>query len=102
MRKVARALITLVLLAAAGCVSITSEPNGADVYRRGQLLGKTPHDTEVELAAFWRNSGEIRVELPGYVIDSVRFEPERMHFILRRVDSPPPSSPTPITGTPAK
>lgn len=83
---VARLLLAIVVLALAGCVSITSEPPGASVYRRGELIGKTPYETGLAPGPFWQSTGEIRVELPGYVIDSVKLTGGDMHFILRRGD----------------
>lgn len=77
-------LLVVVALALGGCVSITSDPSGATVYRRGEAIGTTPHHTGLAPGPFWQSTGEIRVELPGYAVDSVKLSGDEMHFKLRQ------------------
>jgi len=76
-------MIVLVTLALSGCVQITSNPPGGDLIIREQKVGKTPHNTGLAAGAFYPGSGDVRVEMPGYVIDSVKISEGSLHFILK-------------------
>ena len=69
-----KAIVVIFSFALAGCVQITSDPPGADLFLRGERVGKTPFDTGLEPEVFYDGSGKVRVEMPGYVIDSVRID----------------------------
>ena len=89
--------IVLVALGLSGCVQITSNPPGADLIIGPQKVGKTPHNTGLAPGVFYPKSGEVRVEMPGYVVDSVKVSEGSLHFMLR-----PTSSDAKETASPAE
>lgn len=80
---VIKTALTILVFALAGCVQISSHPPGADVVYGGKRVGKTPYQTGAPPGPFYGSTGEVSVELPGYVIDSVRFGRFDMNFLLR-------------------
>lgn len=80
-----RAILLGVFLVLSACVQVTSSPSGAGVFISGQKVGQTPYSTGQVPSAFYGNSAEVWVDMPGYAIDSVRTNGDSLHFMLRPV-----------------